>query len=189
MSSDDITGRRGAMPSRRAVLTGGLAIGAIGLAGCTVQPLYGTVPGSSGATTMSEFKAIKVDEQSSRVQQVLRNALIYDFTGGGDADDHPRYRLRFILSESTASVAIQSMSQVPTQILLTINVSFYLIDIATNRTLLTGTSFANASYTFSSQRFANTRAQMDAENRAAQSVADDIRIRLATYFATHPAVK
>ncbi len=80
MSSDDITGRRGAMPSRRAVLTGGLAIGAIGLAGCTVQPLYGTVPGSSGATTMSEFKAIRVDEQSSRVQQVLRNALIYDFT-------------------------------------------------------------------------------------------------------------
>ncbi len=67
---------------------------------------------------------------------------------------------------------------------MTMNTTFVLSDIATRKTLMTGKSFATASYDFSNQRFANLRAKRDAEERAAKAVAQDIQARIAGYFAT-----
>ena len=47
-----------------------------------------------------------------------------------------------------------------------------------------GTTFARASYAASLQRFANIRAQRDAEDRAAKVLAEQIRTRIAGYLAT-----
>ena len=49
---------------------------------------------------------------------------------------------------------------------------------------MTGSTFSRVSYDMpgSDQRFARTRAFRDAEDRAAQEIADNIQTRLASYF-------
>lgn len=152
------------------------------LAGCNVRPLYGTV-GPAGPA-QEQLAAIDIEPAKERIEQVLRNELIYMFQRGGEAAP-VRYNLRTIVNLSKQSVAVEELSDVPAAYLVQMTTSFALTDIATGRTLLTGSTFANASYDFSNQRFANLRAAEEAEDRAAKVVADDIRTRIAAYFATH----
>ena len=66
-----------------------------------------------------------------------------------------------------------------------INVNYTLTEIATGKAVVTGQTFARVSYDNpgQAQRFANARGQRDAENRAAKSISDSIKSRLASYFA------
>ncbi|MEI2386729.1 LPS assembly lipoprotein LptE [Breoghania sp. JC706] len=172
MSLSDFTGRFRVL---------GIVCALAVLAGCNVRPLYGTVsPGNVPA--QEELTAIEIDPADDRVEQVLRNELIYAFQRGGEAAP-VRYRLKMIVNSSKSSVAVEELSDVPAAYLVQMTASFALTDVATDRTLLTGSSFANASYDFSNQRFANLRAARDAEDRAAKVVADDIHTRIAAYFA------
>ena len=150
------------------------------LSACQVQPLYGTL--SSGGTARDETRAIQIEPASNRVEQVLRNELIFYFTGGGYAAD-PRYTMRIVMSEQESAVGVEKLADVPAAYFIQLRASFVISEIATGKTVLTGTSFANASYDFSSQRFANVRAKRDAENRAAKVIAEDLRIRIAAHFA------
>lgn len=167
--------------TRRALLGRGAIALALALGGCNVRPLYGTTIG--GGTAHAELAAIEIDQADTRVEQVLRNELVFLFQRGGEAAP-VRYRLRTILNQSKSAVAVEELADVPAAYILSMTASFLLIDADTEQTLLTGTSFANASYDFSNQRFANLRAARDAEDRAAKVIADDIRTRIASYFAT-----
>lgn len=162
-------------------LAGLALVAGLGLAGCQVQPLYGTL--SSGGTARDETRAIDIEPAKSRVEQVLRNELIFGFTGGGYAAE-PRYRLRIVLSQQDSAVGVEKLSDVPAAYFLLLRASFVLSRVSDGETILTGTSFANASYDFSSQRFANVRALRDAENRAAKVIAGDIRTRILAHFAS-----
>src|SRR6201995_2560559 len=68
-------------------------------------------------------------------------------------------------------------------------VQFNLVEIATNKSVMTGTTFSHLSYDIpgSYQRFARARAVRDAEDRAAEEIAEHIRTRLASYFFTATA--
>jgi LPS-assembly lipoprotein len=59
-----------------------------------------------------------------------------------------------------------------------------LVDVASNKLVLTDSALARVSVDRSMQRFARLRGVRDAENRAAKAVAQQIRSRLATYFLT-----
>jgi len=161
-------------------LLGSLLIAGLTLGGCNVRPMYGTLPG--GGTAMDELRAIDIEAADDRVEQVVRNELIFAFTGGGEAAA-PRYRLRLFLTKLEADLGVEKFSDVPAAYLMRLSANFVLLDAASGKTLLTGKSFANASYDFSTQRFANVRAERDAEDRAARVIADDIRTRIASYFA------
>jgi LPS-assembly lipoprotein len=67
-----------------------------------------------------------------------------------------------------------------------IDAQFNLIEIASNKSVMTGTTFSRVSYDSpgSYQRFARARAFRDAEDRAAQEIADNIQTRLASFFST-----
>ena len=67
---------------------------------------------------------------------------------------------------------------------VTVTVAYQLKEIATGKVILRSINRGVASYDRSNQAFANQRAQIDAQNRAAQSVADDIQLRLAAALAT-----
>lgn len=187
MSSSD----RGypANPSRRRAV--GIALAAIAgvtLAGCQVTPLYGTWSTGPGVSPVaSELAATDIEPIDSasgdldRVGQLLRNELLFGFRRGG-AGEPPRYRLRVILDRQQSEVGVEQLADVPASYTVTLNASFVLSDYATDRTLMTGRTFATASYDFSSQRFANLRAERDAESRAAKILAADIQTRLAGFF-------
>lgn len=188
MSSSDRL--RAASPTRRAALA--LALGAtLFAAGCQVRPLYGTVGMPGGSPALSEELArIDIDPVQTassrdldRVGQVLRNELIFGFRRDREAPESS-YRLKILIDRPLNEVGVERLADVPSAYTVTVNATYVLSDIATGRTLETGRAFGTASFDFSSQRFANLRAERDAEDRAAKTVARDIQTRLASFFAT-----
>ena len=65
-----------------------------------------------------------------------------------------------------------------------IDAQYNLIELATNKSVMTGTTFSRVSYDIPGhmQRFARPRAFRDAEDRAAQEIAENIQTRLASFF-------
>jgi LPS-assembly lipoprotein len=187
MSWSDLAFRR----SRRFVVLAAALAGAVALGGCQVRPLYGTLSTPAGSPALTqELSAIDIDpvqtasnEDLDRIGQVLRNELIFGFTGGRTAAA-PRYRLKMLIDRPLNEVGVEQLADVPSAYTVTVNASYVLSDIATGQTLTTGKVFGSASFDFSSQRFANVRAQRDAEDRAAKMVAQGLQTRLAGFFAS-----
>jgi LPS-assembly lipoprotein len=65
-----------------------------------------------------------------------------------------------------------------------IDSSFQLIELSSGKTVMNGRTFARVSsdYPGQQQRFARVRARLDAEDRAAKVIAENIRTRLASFF-------
>jgi LPS-assembly lipoprotein len=65
-----------------------------------------------------------------------------------------------------------------------IDSSFTLTELATGKVVLNGRTFSRVSsdYPGQQQRFARVRARLDAEDRAAKVIAENVRTRLASYF-------
>ncbi len=185
MSLPNASGRTRGTKLTLALLVAGAAL----LGGCQVRPLYGSLtPGdaSTASSVQSELAAIEIrpiDTMTQTTRRVLLTELMFNFERGNPSAAKS-YRLEMVGNTSTSTVGIEQLADVPAALSMTMNVTFVLYDKATNRTLMTGKSFATASYDFSNQRFANIRAQRDAEERAAKEVAQDMTARIAGYFAT-----
>ena len=156
---------------------------ALAVAGCQVRPLYYDAASGGPRSPQPELLAVAVDPPRDRTEQVMTNELKFLFRGDGSSPVDPRYRLRFVVDASDDNLAVEVEEDLPAAVLITLNATFILSEIATERTLLTGASTATASYDFSSQRFANVRAEKNARERAAKSMAENIAGRIAAYFA------
>lgn len=160
-----------------------LGLGLLTLAGCAeggIRPLYGKAGGHEA------LRHIDVSA-GGRVGQQISNELDFAFYGGSGEPEKPvRWRLDINPNTTEVAVGLDRHQNLPTGYIEQVSVTWVLTEIATGRTVTSGTSFANASYDYSAQRFADIRAQRDAANRAAAVVASDIRNRLAVWFSTHP---
>ena len=115
----------------------------------------------------------------------VRNELVFGLYGGaGEPTGKPVYRLELTVTSIDNAVGVERYRNLPSAYLEQITATYALIDVASGATVTTGTSFANAAYDFSEQRYANVRAKRDAENRVASVVAGDIRNKLAVWFAS-----
>jgi LPS-assembly lipoprotein len=150
-----------------------------GLAACTVQPVY--APGPSGASAPAVLSHIVIDPVGDRVGQVVRNKLIFALTGGGKGGD-PLYQMHLTTNVSEAALGLNRIDSAPTYA-VTVAVTYEVSKIGTDEILIRNTSRGTASYDRVNQVFANVRAKIDAENRAAAVAADDIRLRLAAAAA------
>ncbi len=158
-----------------------LALSVAGLAACTegLHPLYGKASGSVAALATVDIAAVQ-----GRVGQQVRNELAFGFYGGaGEVAGRPTYRLELTVTSIDNAVGVERYRNLPSAYVEQITATYALIDIASGATVTSGTSFANAAYDYSEQRFANVRAKRDAENRVATAVAADIRNKLAVHFA------
>jgi len=163
----------------------------LALASCQVRPLYLDAASGGPLSPSPDLRAIVIDPPANRagetelnrIEQVLRNELLFLFRGDGGPPDEERYRLRFVLSASDDPLAVELEEDLPSAVLLSLNGTFILSEIETENTLLTGSSTTTASYDFSSQRFANERAERDAGTRAAKVMAENVAARIAAYFA------
>jgi LPS-assembly lipoprotein len=153
------------------------------LAGCNVRPLYLDAASGGALSPTPDLRSIVIDPPRNRVEQALTNELNFLFRGDGGGPDQQIYRLRIISDSATDNLAVELEQDLPSAVLLTFNVTFVLSEIATERTLFTGTATTTASYDFSSQRFANVRAERDAGTRAARDMAEQVFARVAGYFA------
>jgi len=161
-----------------------------GLTAACFQPLYGTQTIGGGPALRDRLASVDVlliDAASgtpeARIGVELRNALIYDLTGG-DSPSAPNYRLRVQLVGKRTSVIIDPTTARPDVENYGIDATYTLIDVATGKPVVQGTTFSRVSYDVpgQQQRFARARGLRDAENRAAKVISEQIRSRLASYF-------
>jgi LPS-assembly lipoprotein len=157
-------------------------------AGC-FQPMY--AEHSDGTPALREkllgVEVPPVDKPNgspdARVGVELRNALMFKLYGSATGMP-PTHRLVLRFTTSRSSLLVDVNTGLPTSENLGIDAQFNLIEIATNKSVMTGTTFSRVSYDMpgSYQRFARARAFRDAEDRAAQEIADRINTRLASFF-------
>jgi LPS-assembly lipoprotein len=87
-------------------------------------------------------------------------------------------------SSTRSSLMVDINTGLPSSENYGVDAQYNLIEVATNKSVMTGTTFSRVSYDMpgSYQRFARSRAIRDAEDRAAQEIADNIQTRLASFF-------
>ncbi|MGE5260992.1 MAG: hypothetical protein ACM3MH_08960 [Actinomycetota bacterium] len=158
-----------------------LCTGAAALAGCGFQPLYGGTT-AGGARLTEVMAAVDINPIPGRVGQRVRNELIFENTGGGNAPA-PRYHLDIAIKEHVTSQLVQISGDATGEV-YELNATYKLIDSTNGQTVLTGVAVSRAPYNRFQEIFSNVRARYDAENRAATTVAESIKTRIAAYLAT-----
>jgi LPS-assembly lipoprotein len=161
----------------RGVLVAAAAL--VALAGCTVQPLYGNGP--SGQAVPTTISRIAIEPVGDRVSQLVRNALIFKLDGGTEPSN-PTYRMALNVTSAQTALGVTPIEAAPSYS-LTVSVTYEVKSVATGQIVLRDTSHGTASYNRTMQEYANQRAQIDAENRAAAVAAEDVRLRLAAAAA------
>ena len=159
-------------------------------AGC-FQPMYAEhtdgTPGLRDKLLAVEVPPVNKPNASheARIQVAIRNALAFKLYGNATGVA-PLYRLDLRFSTTRSTLMLDPATALPTDESYGIDATFVLVEIATNKTVITGTTFSRVSYDIpgSYQRFARSRAVRDAEDRAAQEIAEHLQTRLASYFAT-----
>ena len=154
-----------------------LAAAALGLAGCGVQPLYGTTAGGSRLGAVME--SVEVAPVPGRVGQKVRNELNFATTGGSDGAPKA-YKLNIVVKESIIKELVKVSGEAEGEV-VELSATFKLTDRSGN-VVLQGKAVSRAAYQRFEQIFANVRAQYDAEDRAARTVAETIRVRIAAYL-------
>jgi LPS-assembly lipoprotein len=119
----------------------------------------------------------------ARVGVAIRNALAFKLYGNATGAP-PLYHLVLRFSSSRSSLIVDVNTGLPTTETYGIDAQYNLVEIATNKSVMTGTTFSRVSYDMpgSYQRFARSRAYVDAQDRAANEIAENINTRLAAFF-------
>ncbi len=153
----------------------------LALGGCGWQPLYG--PTASGAQLGDVMRTVDISTIPGRVGQRVRNELIFKSTGGGEADVS-KYRLDIAVRESVLNTLVDATGDPKSQT-YQIYTQFKLVRLVDGQVVLEGNSNARASYDKVDSVFADIRAKRDAEDRAARTIAESIRTRMAAYFSSN----
>ena len=146
---------------------------------CTVQPLYGTAAG--GGHVSATLAKISIDAVDDRVAQQVRNNLIFGLAGGKEVGD-PIYKMKLTVNTSQSELGLTHIEAAPTYT-VTVTATYEITKAGSTDVIAKGTARGSASYDRMNQVFANVRARVDAENRAAVAAADNIRIRVAAAVA------
>lgn len=187
---------RSARPSAKGHLMGsgfvriGLIIALAASVGGCFQPMYGQQTVTGGPAVQNSMAGVAVQNivaangtPEARIAVEVRNGLLFAITGGHNPPV-PTHELRVRLGSTRLSVIVDVTTARPDVENFGLNAYYELIDLRTNKVVVRDQTFSRVSYDIpgQTQRFARQRGLRDAENRAAQVIADNIRNRLASYF-------
>ncbi len=149
------------------------------LSSCGLSPVYGTQSGD--AAPSQELRYVEILQIKDRVGQELRNHLSLSMP----APAYPaKYRLQVSLSEIIDDFGLRR-DTTATFARLSLRADYSLARIGAKENeppILQGALRAVGSYNILESTFATLSAEEDARSRAAKQLADDIKLRLATYF-------
>ena len=156
-------------------------------AGC-FQPMYAErtdgKPGLRDKLLGVEVPPLAYPNNSpqARAGVAIRNALQFKLYGSATGLP-PTYSLALRFNPSKTSLIVDPNTALPTSENYGIDATYTLIEIATGKPVMSGSTFARVTYDIPGfQRFARARAFRDAEDRAAVEIADAINTRLASFF-------
>ncbi len=151
-------------------------------AGCGFQPLYGR--GSAGDIE-AQFARVKVQTISGRIGQQVHNYLLDRINSDGRPAE-PLYLLSVSLEVQSIRLGIER-DETATRAKLVVLAKVRLLDVITEDVLLSRTARSSNSYNIVDSAVATRSAELDAVDRAAREVSDDIRLMLSLYFRRQPA--
>lgn len=170
-----------------AVLLVGLFVAPL-LAGCGFHPLY-AVPNTPGGTMQATLRAVYVEEVPERLGYQLRNKLIDSLDAQSEAAG-ARYHLKLTITTKSEAIGVQSQTTTGgiTQTAITryndtLHCEYELVDARSGAVITRGIETGLSAYNVLNSPYATLAVQQDADRRAAEDIADRIRIDLAVYFA------
>src|SRR5436305_4560169 len=159
-------------------------------AGC-FQPMYAAH--TDGTPALRE-KLLGVDlppvsdkangSRDARLGVEIRNALAFKLYGAATGMP-PTHKLVIRFTTTRSSLMLNPLTALPSSENYGIDAQYNLIEIVSNKSVMTGTTFSRVSYDMPGQqmqRFGRQRAFRDAEDRACHEIAENIQTRLASFF-------
>jgi LPS-assembly lipoprotein len=153
---------------------------ALGPVGCGFQPLYAR--GDAGeATAATELASIRVQAIPDRAGQQLRNNLVQRLSPRGE-QANASYILDVRFSENLSGLAESSDGNATVGV-LQLSGSYTLSEARTGKAMTSGSVNSIASMRFLGPRYASVATERDTEELALGDLAEQIRSRLAAWFA------
>src|SRR3954465_8323939 len=158
-------------------------------AGC-FQPMYAAH--TDGTPALRE-KLLGVDlppvsdkangSRDARLGVEIRNALAFKLYGAATGMP-PTHKLVIRFTTTRSSLILDPATALPSIENYGIDAQYNLVEIVSNKSVMTGSTFSRVSYDIPGQlqRFARQRAFRDAEDRACHEIAENIQTRLASFF-------
>jgi LPS-assembly lipoprotein len=167
-----------------------VVFGLAGLCAACFQPLYATKSitgeksvGAALAQVQLERVAAPNGTPESRIAVEIQNDLELELNGSGGVIS-PTHKLAVRFTTSRGSVITDVTTGRVEAEITGIDSTFTLTELATGKAVMSGRTFSRVSsdYPGQQQRFARVRARLDAEDRAAKVLAENIRTRVASYM-------
>lgn len=153
------------------------AAATVGLAACGFEPLYAR---RVAADVDEDLARIKVEVIPQRVGQQVHNYLLDRLNRRGRPLS-PLYSLDVDLAMARVVLDVEKDETV-TRAKLVLTANIELVEIETGETLLRRAARSANSYNIVNSALATRSAELDAIDRAAREVSDEIRTVLALYF-------
>ena len=153
----------------------------VGCGNSGFHPLYAS-SSLVGSDVNAKLARMEIAPIPGRVGQRLRNELIFQATGKGTEALQADYRLEIIITESISATLVQIDGNSSGSI-YNLDAAFRLVRLNDKSVALQGKSFSRATFQRFDSVFSNVRARHEAEDRAANTIADDLKSRLAAFLS------
>ena len=154
------------------------------LAGCSdgsgFRPMYASI--NSDPKLQEKLANIEIPAIGGKTGQRLRNELLFQNNGGAELTKEPVYRLTILMTESVGATLVNTTGNSASSV-FNLDSKFTLIDIKTKKVLLEGTSSTRATFDRDRSVYSNVRASDDAANRAAKTMAEELKMRVAAFLS------
>ncbi len=151
-----------------------VALAAMPLAGCGLQPLYA---GGGSGVVARDIGAVAVSPIGGKAGYLVRNAVIDRLGAAGQST--ARWRLDVRLDEKLTGMIVQPDNSVSRERSV-MRARYQLVDLSSGAILLDTTADADAGIDVVSSEYAVIAAEQTAQENLAKDVANQIVIRVAT---------
>ncbi len=160
-----------------------LVVLTLGPAGCGFKPLYGTGKDAMSADIAEFLASVRVRAIEDRKGQQLRNSLVQRLNPGGEP---ARSRYDLIVKTTTQLEGLgQQKDDHATLGRMLVEATYVLVAPGGQEdgpSLTSGRTRSVVSFNYLGARYASVVMERDAEERALEEVAENIRRQLAVYF-------
>ncbi len=152
----------------------------LAVAGCGFKPMYGDNATATSPAVMDRMATIDIRPIPDRLGQVVRNELVDALTPRG-ASGGAVYELALKVGEEREDVGLRQ-NAAATRANYRMSAKFELREIATDKVVLTGTTWAETAFDIVQQDYPTVIAQQDAQQKLAVELAEEIKTRIAVFF-------
>lgn len=134
---------------------------------CQIQPLY-----AKNSGVKERLASVSFSDANSRAGLVVRNRLVFLAGGGAGEPITPAYKVKLSVTTTLVGVIYLPSSSTSAAARQTVTVQYILSNAVDGKILKAGSRVGTALLDQPTQTFAQVRADIDAEQRAATEAAD-----------------